>query len=204
MRRHTVGLLTCAAATIALAAFVSSADAGKLEVSAQQFRVTWNAMTFSEASTTIVCKVTLEGSFHQRTFTKTPQSLLGFITRASSAACTGGGVASPLPTTLPWHVRYVGFTGNLPNINGFQTQIISMSFGLTYTFVECLIRTEPVEPAEIRWGREMGGSVLSAEWRPTLRIIQTGLFCGEALLGLSNPGEVFILNTTSRFRLRLI
>lgn len=202
MRRHTIGLMTCAMAAIILAAAVGTADARNLEVSSQFFRITWNAMTFREASTAIQCKVTLEGSFHQRTFAKVVESLIGFITRASSGNCTGG-TATPLPETLPWHIRYANFEGALPNINNFGTRIISMSWRLGYTFVSCLIGTEVAEPAELRWFREAGGQIITATWNTALRIFQVGAFC-ENLISLSNPGEVFVLNSTARIRLRLI
>jgi hypothetical protein len=202
MRRYTIGLLACATVTFTMAVAVGSADARNLEVSNQLFRVTWNAMTFREASNAIQCKVTLEGSFHQRTFAKVLESLIGYITRASTTACTGGS-ATPLPETLPWHVRYANFEGTLPNLTNFGTRIISMSFRLGYTFTSCLFRTEAGAPAELRWFREAGGSIITASWTTSFTIVQTGTFCGN-LINLVNPGEVFVLNSTTRIRLRLI
>jgi hypothetical protein len=202
MRRRTHALMTCVMATIILTATVGSADARILEVSNQQFRITWGAMTFREAANAIQCKVTLEGSFHRRTIAKVSESLIGHITRASSGNCTGG-TASPLPETLPWHVRYANFEGALPAINNFGTRIIGMSWRLRYPFVSCLFGTEVGEPAELKWFREAGGSIITASWTTSFRIIQIGAFCGN-LIELSNPGEVFVLNTTTRIRLRLI
>lgn len=126
--RTTVKLVLAAlTAAAALASAVSSASAAHLSVSNQGFRASWTPLTFSEpfGFFTVRCNITMEGSFHSGTIAKTTGSLIGYITEANVARpCTGGeawvwnGTESFLRTgnSLPWHMRYNGFTGTLPAI----------------------------------------------------------------------------------------
>jgi len=126
--RTTVKLaLTALTAAVALASAVSSSSASHLSVSNQRFRAVWTPLTFSEpfGFFTVRCNITMEGSFHSATIAKTIGSLIGYVTAANVAhPCTGGeawawnGTERFLRTgtSLPWHMRYNGFTGTLPNI----------------------------------------------------------------------------------------
>jgi len=130
MRIHIRLALAALAATAAMAAIGGSATARNLSISNQQFRVTYRSLEFL-GSGTVRCAVTFEGSFHTRTIIKTLRSLIGHITRATvKRPCNGGeefvfnGVERLEPTTLantlPWHVRYEGFGGTLPNITSVR------------------------------------------------------------------------------------
>jgi hypothetical protein len=84
--------------------------------------------------------MTLEGSFHSRTMTKTAGALVGYITRATiKRPCTGGTVwahngetnevlGGTVSNTLPWHVRYNSFTGTLPNITAIAYELINVGY----------------------------------------------------------------------------
>jgi len=116
-------LLTLAA----LMTVTGSALARTLSLSNTNFRVVWTPLTLYEPFNffTIRCNVTLEGSFHERTFAKVFGTLVGYVTRAAiSHPCTGGeawfwnGTEGALTgaSSLPWHLRYEGFSGTLPSI----------------------------------------------------------------------------------------
>jgi len=125
---HTRSKLALAglAATLLMAFAVNSASANHLSVSSQNFRLVWTALTFFGEGTgstenTIICPVTLEGSFHSSTLAKVIGALIGHVTRATvvGTSCTGGR-ATILQETLPWHVTYEGFSGTLPRITAVR------------------------------------------------------------------------------------
>jgi len=112
-----------------IATWSGSAIARNFSISNRQIRVVWTPLTWSEPFNffNVRCNVTLEGSLHSNTIAKVIGSLIGYITRAAiSRPCTGGeawfwngaeGELTDASTTLPWHLRYQGFTGTLPNIS---------------------------------------------------------------------------------------
>ena len=73
MTRHTKPILTTLTATLTLALAVTSATANRLSVSNRNFRVTWTSLrlTNNVNANTMLCPVTLEGSFHSSTIVKT-------------------------------------------------------------------------------------------------------------------------------------
>jgi len=84
--------------------------------------------------------MTLAGTFHSNTISKTMNSLIGYITSASLGTCSGGR-ATILRETLPWHIVYSGFTGTLPNIRSVNMDIIGLSMAVETEGVACLLRT---------------------------------------------------------------
>src|SRR5215208_4261821 len=96
MKRHIWLLLTTLAATTILSAAINTATAQRLELSNQQTRIRWSSLQLTNtiSANSMRCAVTLEGSFHNRTNTKTPNSLVGYISRAAvqNNQCTGGRV----------------------------------------------------------------------------------------------------------------
>jgi hypothetical protein len=116
--------LTAIMATALFATAVGNASARNLSISNQNIRAVFNPIiSFPDPENRLSCPVTLEGSFHTRTITKTINSLVGYITRANiqEDRCAGSGILAGArirwdTATLPWHVRYAGFTGTLPNI----------------------------------------------------------------------------------------
>lgn len=123
-----------------LAAAVGSAAANRLSMTETKFRIAYSPISFVPSfGSTVRCPVTLEGSFHSRTSTKTAGALAGFITRASLGTCESGR-ARINTETLPWHVQYVSFRGALPGITSIEQATIRPSwevdgeiFGLTVT-----------------------------------------------------------------------
>ncbi len=142
-------LLAIAGATVLLAALVSAASANHISSSSRTIRATWRTMEFiPPVGETVRCPVTLEGSLHSSTIAKVVGALIGYITRASiiSSGCAGGH-ATILTSTLPWHVRYRGFAGTLPNITRIETGVIGSSFLVEGTFgIECLYVSSASEP----------------------------------------------------------
>lgn len=117
MRTCSKLLVAALVATASLASAIADASASRLSVTSELFRVTYSEMSFTteEGSSSTRCPVTLEGSFHSKTMTKTSALLVGYITRASAGTCTSGSITW-LGETLPWHVRYESFRGTLPAI----------------------------------------------------------------------------------------
>jgi hypothetical protein len=109
--------------------------------------------TGAEGSSVIRCDLTLEGSFHTRTFAKTRASLVGYVTRAAiSRPCTGG-EPQLLAESLPWHLRYDAFTGTLPRLTSVRFQMIGFSLWYTVFGVRCLYRSTTAEPLYVTWFR---------------------------------------------------
>jgi hypothetical protein len=139
------------AAALAMSLGVTTASANRLSLShGNLWQVIWNPLAFKGAGITIAsCPVTLEGSFHSATINKVIGALIGFISRASVGGCSTEGRASVLQESLPWHIRYGGFVGTLPLIEGVRLQLINASFRITRIplFGECLARTTAERPA---------------------------------------------------------
>jgi hypothetical protein len=123
-------LLVVVGATVFLGALVSSASARNLSTSAQSSTVLWRSLRFSGGFGTVECEIKASGSFHSRTIAKVV-ALVGYITEASVLRCATGG-ATINQASLPWHRRYRGFTGTLPNITG-ESETIS---GVEWTIRE--------------------------------------------------------------------
>jgi hypothetical protein len=151
-------LLAVVGATVLLGALVSSASAGRLSASTQTIRATWANMTFTGPFGTTECEVTLAGSLHTRTITKTRGALIGFINRAELRTPCRRGAATILRETLPWHVQYDSFAGTLPRITAISTRVIGASFQINEGFI-CLARTTAATPAIGVFNREAAGRI---------------------------------------------
>lgn len=113
MPTHSKAAMVGLAAAMLMALAVGTASARNLSSSNQQIRSTFRSIEFSaEGLGTDRCELTLEGSLHGRSMAKVPNTLIGYITRVSTANCT----LTTAILSLPWHIRYVGFSGSLPNI----------------------------------------------------------------------------------------
>jgi hypothetical protein len=147
------------AATSALAFTTTTASANRLSVSSRLIRVRWTVLTWSFGTNSIRCALTLEGSFHSGTIRKVERALIGHISRASVAACSNGS-ATVLQETLPWHLRYAGFTGTLPAIRTLSFQILGLSLSLQPSgSVKCLGRTTEEAPARFIADLEAAGGI---------------------------------------------
>ncbi len=155
-------LFAVVGATVLLGALVATASAGRLSSSTQAISATWTRMDFSGGFGTVECEVSLAGSLHTRTISKTANTLMGYITEANVNRCARGG-ATVLRATLPWHVTYRAFTGTLPNISAIATNVIGASFQMREpTFgVTCLARSSASSPNIGTYNREAGGRITS-------------------------------------------
>jgi len=132
-------LLTVVSATVLLGAFVTSASARNFSASEQRNTALWTRLEYSGGFGTVECEVKLSGSLHTRTATKTVNSLIGYVTEGTILRCARGS-ATINQASFPWHRRYRGFTGTLPNITsqsetitGAEWTIREPTFGITCT-----------------------------------------------------------------------
>jgi hypothetical protein len=129
MRTRSKLALIGLGATMLMALALSTASARNLSISNQNIRATFNNLEFIAGEfTPVTCRVTLEGSLHSRTIPKTPELLLGYITRVITGQCSEP--VTVLTATLPWHVRYVGFSGRLPDITLLLIRLRRPSFNV--------------------------------------------------------------------------
>jgi hypothetical protein len=195
-------LLTIAGATVLLGVLVGAASAGRLSTSSQTLRASFASLEFAGAFGTTRCAVTVEGSFHERTTTKVVDKLVGYITSVTLGACATGS-ATVLTETLPWHVRYSGFSGTLPNITATQATIVGVATRIRETGgVGCLARTTVEEPATMRFTREASGAITAATLGGSVR---SGAECFGAVAtfaGVSN--SVTVANNSNRISVTLI
>ena len=120
--------LALAGAAALFAVSTSTAFAGRLSLSSQTFRSTFSRLDFAGGLGTVECDVTLEGSLHERTIAKVEGNLIGYITSAIVANRCRRGSATILRESLPWHIRYLGFFGTLPNISSFESTIVRVEY----------------------------------------------------------------------------
>jgi hypothetical protein len=208
MKNRSKLLLGLLGAAIVLAAAVSSASANRLAISVSSQRAVWRSMNFTGTfGVTVSCPVTLEGTLHSRTISKISGLLIGYITtaRVGEASCTGG-TARALTETLPWHVQFVSFTGTLPNITGFGTNVTRASFQVSASVlgstVTCLYITSQTEPTIGTYTRNILTTVLG-EVRVSGRIRKnsgSGV-CGDGNLSgtsvsLTELGETRAISVT--------
>ena len=122
-------LLAAVAAAVLTGAFVSSPSARNFSISEQRNTVLWRSLVFTGGFGEVACEVKVSGSFHGRTSAKTINSLSGYITEATVLRCRIGG-ATVSQASLPWHRRFRGFTGVLPNITGTSETITGAEWSI--------------------------------------------------------------------------
>jgi hypothetical protein len=193
-----------AAAVFTLGALVGTATAGRLSLSSQTFRAVFVTVEYQGVLTTPRCPLTIEGSFHARTFVKRAASLVGFVTRAATSTCASGS-ATVLSETLSWHVRYGSFTGSLPDIATVSTDVVGLSIDVretTFGF-HCLVRSTAEAPATLTFTREAGSALVRAVLGG--RINGTGTPCeGLPITLLGSSSGLTVLGGASRITLTLI
>jgi hypothetical protein len=179
MRRSAKLGLTAMTAASLLSLAVTTASARNLQTSEFSYRIWWASWELVSSVATVRCRVTLEGSFHARTFVKSSGSLVGAITRAIAGhPCTGGESwidngteAEPLgtaPNRLPWHDIYTGFTGSLPNITNvtFALGRLSWVIRVAALGLTCQGRYGRLEDTlTVNASREAGGGITSLSLR---------------------------------------
>ncbi len=158
-------------ASLALVAATPSAFARRLNIDDQDFQATWSPASFIAGGTTATCSVTLAGSFHSATQTKSIGSLIGYITSASAGSCSGGTAMTILAGTLPWHVSYGGFSGTLPTISAVTLNVIgsAIEFDPAGALPSCLFRSDAAEPFRLRL-TVANGTISGLTFDPTASI----------------------------------
>jgi hypothetical protein len=194
-----------AGATILLGLLVGAAPARTLSTSSQTFRATFDSIRLEVFLGQIECRLTMEGSFGSRSVTKSAESLIGYITGATFGLCNNG-VLVILRETLPWHLRYSSFSGELPNITSIRTSAIGFAFLFRPAVFEvsCLARSTQERPLGIWYNREPATRVLTtASLVGTMPITCPGLGTGSSTVGSAN-GALSVLNSSTRITVTLI
>jgi hypothetical protein len=122
-------LLTVAGATLLFGTLTSTASARVLLQSSQRTRATWTRFTIAGEFGNVECEVVLEASMNSSSMPKVVASVVGYITAGNVTRCARGG-ATVLRETLPWSLAYAGFTGRLPNISTFSSNITGFSLSV--------------------------------------------------------------------------
>lgn len=180
----------------------SSASANRLSISNKNIRASWPGLNFSDPDGIVetTCAVTIEGSFHASTITKTTGALIGYITRVPQIpSCTGGG-ATFLQESLPWHIRYDSFTGALPNIIGVRIQLLLVAVRVDVGFL-CLFRSSATTP--LVQVIELSSSILRAYSRASIPKIEGSVFCPPTVAP-ENAAFLTLLGTTQAISVSLI
>jgi hypothetical protein len=185
---------------VLLGVFVSSASAGRLSISNQAIRSQWRSVEFGGPFGTTRCQLTLEGTLHSRTMVKTIGSLMGYITRAILGPCATG-AATILTETLPWHDRYSGFNGILPEITSLIVHVIGVSWRIREPGgITCLARSTATNPAVGTFHRNTVSHVLT-EAGLSGRISTD---CGAEGTFTSDSGRVSVSNSATSVEVSLI
>jgi len=140
-------LLATVGASVLLGGLASTTSARNFSLSNQTISTMWSSVEFELPGGAVRCELTIEGSFHSRTAAKVIGSLVGLITKAILGPCHVPGTVTILSATLPWHVRYSGFEGGLPNITSTIAHVIGASFRAANTSVNCLSFSTEARPA---------------------------------------------------------
>jgi len=175
---------------------VGPASARNFSVSFQSWRATFSNLEFiAEGFNTTTCRVTLEGSLHARTIAKTAGTLLGYMNRITTGQCSGE--VTILAETLPWHTRYVGFSGRLPDIT-----LILIRLRWSLRILVCLISAD----LDARLSRDPATRHLVLAQILFQLLSTTGIFCPVLHLGFraNVNGSVFQSLTNTRISVTLI
>jgi hypothetical protein len=207
-------ILASLAATLLMATALGSASARVFSLTNRNYRIVWRPLEFIEPNArfgTVRCPVTLEGSFHSSTISKVENALMGYVSRATTAAtsCTGGSLTIH-QESLPWRVTYRGFTGMLPSI----TEIIFSLLGPSMTIHEAVFTCNvTVTNEHASFGRIfieiMGGGGRELEYFAMDETLIPVTGCPANNIKFRTPnflfgGGVSLLGTTTRIRLTLI
>lgn len=159
-----------AALSIALLTLMSASAPGnrllfRNSLGTREWEATWSSFEFSFFATGSTCALTLRGSLHSSTITKTRSLLVGYVTNASTGGCGPFLAATVLTANLPWHVRYQSFAGALPRIERVGLQIIGFEYRMRENGINiaCLYRSTAEAPLNMDWLLTSTGAVRSAE-----------------------------------------
>jgi hypothetical protein len=208
MRTRSKLLFAGLGAALLFSMAVGSASARNLSITNRDFRIVWRALhAGSTGGVSIDCPVTFEGRFHSSTIHKTVGALVGLITRSTvvGGSCTGG-TATFNQEALPWHVRWDGFSGNLPAITLILLSLIGAKVSVTSAGQTCTTQTSVANPGKARIIVETGGR--GRELRVDERALipmRTAFFCQFSGEGFdSGIGSVTLLGNSTTISIRLI
>jgi hypothetical protein len=195
-----------------------TAAAARMSISNPTFRQIWSPLYFAEAPEAegIGCNVTLEGSFHYRSFVKQARSKIGAITKAALGGCEFwflNGVEVPpelrttVTNTLPWDVSYESFEGTLPSIVGvrllFRPLFVTRAF-TPFRELLCLYGLNWMAVAKL------SGNVIT-DIRPdsgaSIPRLSGGIFCRSAIyfgLRFESVSRATVLGSETRITVSLI
>jgi len=200
-----VSLVAGAAALVmGFAVHGAGAEAG-IEARSPTFRIAWRPVSITSGASTTRCNLTLEGYVHSNTMAKTAGALIGYLVEVSVRECTGGS-ATVLTSTLPWHVRYEGFTGRLPTIEGVKLTFIELSLSVQPTgSLNCLVRTSSTSPLKAIFNVEASSAVTGVALEPGSTIPETGeALCAFASASFEGTGRLTTTATGSSVSITLI
>jgi hypothetical protein len=190
-------VIATAIISIVLGIWVGAASANRLRYSSTTWKSQFGFAEISGGFGSFRCSLTLEGSLHSATITKTPEALIGYVTRASIGPCPNGS-ATVNTSSLPWHVRYESFTGTLPNITGFRTKVFGLELSIRETFgITCTI-SRTAEHSTGTYTLGAGGVITREDLGGT---IPTS--CGFSAT-LAGSGSVTLPGSTTRITVTLI
>lgn len=196
-------ILSLASALVAFSVAVNVASANRLSISNKNFRATWSALRLNPGE--IICKVTLEGSFHSATLAKVVNSLIGHVSRAAiTNACTNG-EASVLQEQLPWHIQYGGFEGTLPNITGVRYNLIGAAIRVRLNLfgINCVIKSSQATPDSGIAGI-VSGSITNLRADETRSVPLVNECAGLGNSSFAGTGRLTVLSATTAITIRLI
>ena len=208
---RTTANLALAALTAAalLGSLVGPASARNFSVTNRNLRASFIPMTFAEPFNfySARCNVTMEGTFHETTAAKVLETLIGYVTRVGvTHPCTGGegwawnGTEGALTgaNSLPWHIRYQGFTGTLPNITTIRVNLIRPKFSINNGI--CL---GTYQPAAQRYIIELTGGIARIRADETQILSRLEGNCPEGRFS-GTSGTLTLLGTTTAISISLI
>lgn len=205
-------LLAGIIAALVLGTLVDAAPANRLSLSGQQWRAVWGNLRFLSAFASLECHVTLEGSFHSRTLSKVLEQLIGYVSKATidETHCTGGS-ARALTEMLPWHVRYNGFSGSLPEINELHLRVVNFAFLIQVNGTSCLYRSTASSPLR-GWIHLVESGIRPLRVAERLRIDETasiplssgGFLCSSAFRWGGTSNQLTEGPTTTKITITLV
>lgn len=197
--------LMALASALLLAFGVGNAYAGRVSMSNQSFRMTWSSFEFMEGTEAISCPLTLEGTFNARTIAKVAGATVGSIVRAAEGSCVGG-ESTLLTETLPWTIRYGGFSGTLPAITGINLSFVGIPDLIRRTLIRCLYTFPAEAPGGMILNREAGGAITSVRIDETIAhtmAIRLEILC-RRFLGVRGTGTFTLQGGATRVTVTLI
>jgi hypothetical protein len=206
MYRRSKLLLAGLAAAAAFSAVVSSASASRISTNERRFRAVWAALQFESAVSAIDCPLTLEGSFHSSTLAKVSGAVIGSVSRASVPVRCTGGTATISAETLPWRIRYQGFSGLLPRFTRVNVDVIDASLRLDPEGANpaCTFRFTTENPARMRAEVESSGVVTGLAVDPEALIYPEGFGCGAFGYSWLGTATFTRLGSTNSLSLTLV